>query len=419
MSCFLYLATDDRMRERADTVGRITDAIPASVQLPRRQVAMISWDDGTSIEALALLTRGRRVASYKTGIGLTDFVNTHPIAVDRLSDALGSPHDERLRAATIGGGWLPDDTAENLRPWFDGSGPGPWRDLEVLAEADPPPLWRTDRVPVVAYEREAVGLALSLAGLERQDVMRTWNGDPEAPFLTSLRAFRAMEDPTIANDAQIFGDWKLLRPSTIGATRFEQRGRKLTVLNVNRLAVERNVGCDLVYYVHTYKAYVLVQYKRMERAGNDWHYRPETKLDGELARMRAIAAPVTQGDDPLEHRLGDNFCFLKLCKGEVENPFSGELAQGMYIPLDLWDKLESAGTLTGPRGGRLASFGNVDRYLTNTDFVALVQKSWLGTRGVTSDAITKVIERSLDAGNSLILAVGDSHETRAYRRPGR
>jgi hypothetical protein len=67
--------------------------------------------------------------------------------------------------------------------------------------------------------------------------------------------------------------------------------------------------------------------------------------------MRAITDPVSGSDDPHEHRLGDNFCFLKLCKGEVADPFSGELSLGMYVPLDLWDKLTASGKLQGPRGG--------------------------------------------------------------------
>jgi hypothetical protein len=61
----------------------------------------------------------------------------------------------------------------------------------------------------------------------------------------------------------------------------------------------------------------------------------------------------------------------------------------------------------------------MDRYLTNTDFVALVQHAWIRSRGVTSKQICTVIEAGLTTGDSLILAAGDSHPTRAYRRPRR
>lgn len=118
------------------------------------------------------------------------------------------------------------------------------------------------------------------------------------------------------------------------------------MINVNRGDVEHSLGCDLVYYVHRYDSYVLVQYKRMTRAATVGRgYRPDVRLDDELDRMRGIAAPAAPSDDPNDHRLGESFCFLTLREGEVDEPFSGRLAQGMYIPIDLWDKLDRTGPL--------------------------------------------------------------------------
>jgi hypothetical protein len=166
------------------------------------------------------------------------------------------------------------------------------------------------------------------------------------------------------------------------------------------------LGCDLIYYTPDYNAHVLVQYKRLAKPGvGPWEFRPssDANFEKELKRMRAIAAPARVKDTPEHHRFGENFCFIKFCKATTNDPFSGELAPGMYLPLDYFDKLALAGRLKGPRGGTVVNYDNVGRWLNNSAFVGLVERAWVGTRGLTSTQLTTVIRRSLAAKHSLIL----------------
>jgi hypothetical protein len=410
MTCYLYIASDSRMREYARDHDRITDAVLTTQRLSRRQVAMISWD-GETVDALALMSRTRNSLTLKASFSLTDFFELEPVAIAKLLSGLAEPHRERLKGVLGRGGELPTATATELKRLLERDEEGPWTVLEKLVASDPS-LWPEDREPIVAYEREAIGLALSLAGLDRGAVMKLWDGDTTRPFIASFAPQKALEHEILAREARVFGGWSLVADGLVGATRFEQRGRTLTVFNVNRSTVERALGCDLVYFIHEYDSFVLVQYKRLRRGVQGWEYRPNEQLRKELARMRAITSEGAPSAEPRAHRFGEDFCFLKLCKPEVEDPFSLEMAEGMYLPLGLWDKLESSEQLLGPRGGTVVTYENVDRYLTNTNFIALVERAWIGSCNLTSKQIAKVVDGKLKAGDALVLAASGGSSRR-------
>jgi hypothetical protein len=400
------------MQEYAESSDWITDAVSSAVGLPRRQVAMVSWD-GQAVAALALMTRVRNSLTLKASFRLTDFRDLEPISFAQLLAHLSEPHRTYLKGAMSRGGSLPSITATELKRYLQGGDEdGPWTELEKMTTFNPQLLWREDRTPVVAFEREAIGLALGLADFDRRQVMSTWSGNADTPFLTSLGAFRLLERQILAREARVFGDWTVIADGLVGATQFEQRGRKLTVINVNESKIEHSLGCDLIYYVHDYDAYVLVQYKRLKKSGDGWEYRPDKQLPGELRRMRRLTRSATGSTDPRAHRLGDDFCFLKLCKPEVDDPFSQEMAEGMYLPLGLWDKLVGSGQVLGPRGGTVVTYENVGRHLSNTHFVNLVERAWVGSRNLTSGEVSTIIKEALRAGGSLILATGDSPSPR-------
>jgi hypothetical protein len=418
MGCYLYIASESPMRARAEEGDPITDAVSSRVTLRRRQVAMVSWDGG-SVHALALLSRTRSTLSFKTNFRLTHFHHVDEITLDSLAAKLPLQDRERFNRVSVSGGVLTEAIAASLKIVFDGEKKdGPWAMLETLAAATPAELWPDDRAPVVAYEREAVGLALSAAGLKRAPIMKLWDGNVDAAFLASLRGVVALEETIIAHDARVFGGWPVIASGIVGATMFEQQGRRLTVINVNHNKVEQTLGCDLIYYTHRYNAYVLVQYKRLRKGVAGWEFRPDMQLDKELERMRRIARQVQPSREPSAHRLGEDFCFVKLCRPEVEDPFSLEMAEGMYFPLSLWDKLVDSEQLLGPRGGTVFTYENVDRYLTNTNIIGLIERSWMGSCGPTSEQIGEVIQRALAADSSVMLAV-EANPLPAPRRGSR
>jgi hypothetical protein len=358
------------------------------------------------------------VANYKQRITIDEFeVFDEPITTDELAQGLND-HLEYARfsrsilAAGGSHGQLTEKAADALRATLEHLRPGAgtvWEELEQLAKGGLAALWTNDAEPIVAYERDAVGLALGAAGFTRSEQLRGWRGDAETPFLTGLQELRVTEDAIIYYDAGVFGDWEPISEHLVGIVQFEQGDRKLTVVNANRTDIEKNLGVDLLYYSHNYEAYVLVQYKRLRKDGETWEFRPsqDRNFEPELQRMREIAAPGEDDGDPDEHRLGENFCFVKFCKPNTSataRTAKGELSGGMYLPLDYLDKLLATDRLKGSRDGVTFRYDRVGRWMTNGDFEAIVRNAWVGSRGLSTEEITKVVRRSLDANHSIVMA---------------
>ncbi len=363
MSPFLYTASDDRLYDQYDMRQRITDVFPTGTVKGGPQVVAVSWD-GDAINALAILRPGARVANYKQRITIDEFEESYePVTTDELAQALDEHLDYARSSASIlaalgSRSQLTEKAAEALRATLEHLRPGTsaiWEELQHLAKGGLAALWTDDAEPIVAYERDAVGLALGTAGFTRSEQLRGWRGDAETPFLVGLRELRLTEDAIVDYDAGVFGDWEPISEHLVGIVQFEQGDRRLTVVNANRTDIEKNLGVDLLYYSHNYEAYVLVQYKRLRKSDETWEFRPsqDRNFEGELQRMREIAEPGEDDGDPDEHRLGENFCFVKFCKPSTSataRTAKGELSGGMYLPLDYLDKLLATDRLEGPRG---------------------------------------------------------------------
>ena len=59
----------------------------------------------------------------------------------------------------------------------------------------------------------------------------------------------------------------------------------------------------------------------------------------------------------------------------------------------------------GLRGGRLITYENVGRRLTNSQFVALVGSAWIGTTVPQSVVLEKGVESVVQTGKTVTLAV--------------
>lgn len=417
MSAFLYTASDSRLYDQYDLHQRITDVFPTGTAKGGPQIAAVSWE-GDAIDALAILRPGARVANYKQRITIDEFeVFDEPVETEELAQGLDETPEyvrvSRSILAAIGSrSQLTEKAADALRVTLERLRPGAssvWEELEHLAEGGLAALWTNDAEPIVAYERDAVGLALGAAGFTRSEQLRGWRGDAETPFLSGLRELRVTEDTIIDYDAGVFGDWEAISEHLVGIVQFGQGDRRLTVVNANRTDIEKNLGVDLLYYSHNYEAYVLVQYKRLRKGEETWEFRPsqDRNFEPELQRMREIAEPGEDDGDPDEHRLGENFCFVKFCKPNTSataRTAKGELSGGMYLPLDYLDKLLATDRLEGPRGGVTIRYDRVRRWMTNGDFEALLRNAWVGSRGLSTEDLTKVVRRSLDAKHSIVMA---------------
>jgi hypothetical protein len=83
---------------------------------------------------------------------------------------------------------------------------------------------------------------------------------------------------------------------------------------------------------------------------------------------------------------------------------SDTLLRGMYLPREFLASVLDDPNLRGERGGRIVTFENTGRHLTNTLFAELLREEWIGTRGVSSAKIAKIVSEALGANRSISVA---------------
>jgi hypothetical protein len=275
---------------------------------------------------------------------------------------------------------------------------------------------RVGRLPrnvreALSLEKETTGTALTFAGIDRRE-MRGWRmpDDDGGSFLDGLEQVRMREDAMVLHDMQLVPGFEHIRRVARSAAVFQSGDVTLTLVLANHLALEEQLGADLLYFNETYQAFTLIQYKAMEPgdAASAVFRLPNDRLVEEIGRMRAHLDRL-RGCPPNQHcegfRLMENPFFLKLCPRVDFEPADTGLVKGMYLPLDYWDLIQADPRMTGPRGGRLVSFDNAGRYFDNTSFIPLVANGWIGTTAEQSTMLKPIVRQLVEEGRSLTVAV--------------
>lgn len=410
-----------RVEEHAGHFGDFTDTVSAhDLDAKKSILALVSFDDfsfGGSFAYAALATRGARVATAKHVMRFTRLVDLERLTLEDLSRHVPAA---RMRAVTRfargRGGVLSEDTwaavwraVRTLRPdraeEFDA--------LERMV-AEPSRRYAGRGYETVAQEKDAFLLATEIFGIERRLTSRLLVPPrTPAPFLEGLPTSSRIEDIMIQKDKSTFSDWIAGPEDQVGSVALTRPdGRQLTVVNVNRTAVEATLGVDLIYYNHAFRSFVMVQYKRMEQVrGKDdpEHavYRPvDANYKRELARMDAYLAsrktvlPITRTD----FRLSSNAFLFKLCPKITFDPLSTSPIKGMYLPLDYWKLLVSSAEVRGPKGGVQITYDNAGRYFDNAAFVKLVEDGWIGSSIVEERELSSLIRSGLEGNRSVLYA---------------
>lgn len=264
----------------------------------------------------------------------------------------------------------------------------------------------------LAVQQQATLTSLAIAGFDRKE-LQEWappEVGPPSSFLDGLPSARLREDPMVINDLTRIPGFELIRTLPYSAAIFQSPTERLTVVLANRLPLEEQTGTDLIYFNETFKSFVLVQYKAMERSGGEEaEFRlPSTQLDEEIRRMEHLLRSLracAPNDNRDGFRLTENPFFLKLCPRMVFHPDSVGLVPGMYLPLDYWTLLVGNPGLEGPRGGRRVTYQNVGRYFDNTEFINLVAKAWVGTNANQSAVLEAVIRDVVGTGQTVTIAI--------------
>lgn len=342
------------------------------------------------------------VFKLNTGLNLSDISD---IATPRLQT--------KIRQKFSVGGLLPNKSSSEVISLIQGLAPEAREVLNKYSST------RTDRIErltpesksSLAEQKEAVATALSIAGISR-DVLAGWDTDTNGQatsFLDGLEQVRLREDAVIVSDLAEFPGHELVKTMPFSANIFENESSKLTVILANRLPLEQQTGTDLIYYNETFKCFLMIQYKSMEKEGADEIYRfPNVQLEAEIARMESLLVELKKcetNSDADGYRLSENPFFLKICPRLVFKPDNVGLSKGMYLPLDYWHLLSEHAGMIGPRGGKRISYKNVRRYLDNTAFINIASGGWVGTNISQSMVLEEIIRSTLESGRAAVIAL--------------
>jgi hypothetical protein len=379
-------------------------------------IVLGSFDEGM----LTHVGDGRKGASAGTGLIRLNMTELQPLArpipFDDLVSLAPARLQKHLRRTFENGGKLPPkslgaviDALLALEPSLsDRLQRFSARRAELLARITPEA--RTN----LAVQKETVTVALEIAGIETQEIL-SWSPSSAEPqfFLEGLPEAKVREDAALISDFASMPGFEAIKQFPFAARVFQStsdRRVRLKVLMANRLPLEQQTGADLIYYNEAYRSFVLVQYKAMDKGsdGPEFRWRPRDKLADEVARMDSLLATLTSlpaDSSPNSFRLHTNPFFLKLCPRIIFNPDDKGLFKGMYLPLNFWKSLASDPVTKGSRNGRLITYSNVGRKLSNPDFVTLVANAWVGTTIPQSVVLEKVIEAVIRSGKTVTLAV--------------
>lgn len=391
---------------------RVTDSWPRGQSLPSSAIAVIC--DGAQIVGVGLLETGQPMTSFERRIAVSDIeISASPIQLESVVQRLPRRVAARAGESLALGGPIPPQTWVALRALLT-EHPEFRYQLERLESRITPPSWtvRPDghAREIVELEQDATGLALSMSGIDRHE-LDAWRppADP-SPFLAGLDRVEVREDQLLHHDMQVFGTWKRTGADGLSCEFSDRNGRSVTVMNLNRADLESTLGVDLIYYNASVGAFTLLQYKRMRREpsrngpGSQPVYRSasDKNLPGQLALLRKAQGLVSTArpSSPLDCRLGDRFCFIKVCKPEIELG-STDLVRGLYFDLDLCDVLQ-----LGQKGAKTSvTYDTEFRHLTNTQFIDLVRNGWVGSRGEVTNRISTYIRARLAGDTSVTLAI--------------
>ena len=267
----------------------------------------------------------------------------------------------------------------------------------------------------LALQKETLATALEIAGVGTRQILEWSPATAErTSFLDGLPGARVREDVMLHADIMSLPGFAAIREAPhIAARTFESESNssiRVTVIMANRLPLEEQTGADLIYFNETYRSFVMVQYKALERGVEEPEFRwaEGDQFAGEIERMDRLLeelSKVKPDADPDGFRFSSNPFFLKFCSRINFNPDDRGMFPGMYLPHGLWKSLAASDRLKGPRGGNVLTYGNVGRRLKGPEFTTLVAGSWVGTTIAQSASLEVLIREVLASGRTVTFAV--------------
>ncbi len=164
---FVYQLTDERILERLETEDTFTDVFSYG-EAGDRQLALLCFEDGI-VSALAVMVRGNTVASYKRVVRFSSVIQLDPPVetVDVLAE-MSPALAGAVRSVFESGGIIEPQRFTAVLEALESLAPGVDETIAELVPLLSVGFGRTSGPrEVVGFERDAVGVALEFAGLER------------------------------------------------------------------------------------------------------------------------------------------------------------------------------------------------------------------------------------------------------------
>lgn len=285
------------------------------------------------------------------------------------------------------------------------------------------------RVLRLTEQRDAIGLALDIASLDRKTILREAHlsrVDTASSVLDLLDQQTFHEQDLVRIDQRAFEG--LLRGNEVRSRRFRGPGaREVRVHVYDKKPLETVLGIDLLIFLADYESYLLLQYKSMEPKSDDegktWSYLVDRQLLEQIGAMdRAATAIATQpvpGATAMKHwRLTDEAFYFKFCETTRPNARDDALVAGITIGHSYLKRFLALPESQGKHGGYRVGYSNCPRYLNNSQFVDLAREGWIGCDQRGYALISDVIRAGIEAGRSAMLAVieGSGARTSTERR---
>ncbi|WP_017591344.1 DUF6292 family protein [Nocardiopsis potens] len=357
------------------------------------------------VAGLGVATLAGSAGTYESKIEVQHFLElTARISVDHLRK-LGRWEDESLRR----NGWAGPRAGERLLEEIGKISLEARDHMDLLRrhlEVDPPSTADRKTRP---YERDAVGVLFEAFDIDRE-ILADWRpAKSGAPYLNGVPGVQVgpQEKWNIAYDAGKFLDWAQGETRHIAWRMFENtyKTRKMLIANLDSTPHEKNMGVDLVYYNISQGSFVMLQYKVMERSGEELFSRVDDRFLKQVERMRAVDEEFrdeSAGNPDI--RLVDTPCFVKLCSPVTHMDPSSDLLPGMYLTREHFEIAHAQALSPGRRQAKVGPAG-VPRYLTNTEFAMLLSNGWLGSRGTGTEQLKKQLGISLEGGRSVVFGM--------------
>jgi hypothetical protein len=251
-----------------------------------------------------------------------------------------------------------------------------------------------------SFQGDAISVALATFGLGKDDVAESI--ELAKGKKSGLARISFMEDNAIELDAKKIGGYELVGADLTGRAKFRKGAEELEVITANRRELEHCLGVDLIYINLTHKSVVMLQYKMLERAdgkdgATDWIYRPDSKLDDEITRMKQFRAEHEPSGS--EYRINSEFFYLKFVKRDAL------ITNGSILtPVEHFERVRKSPAFKGPHGGiRLSYEALGGNYLRAAPFMDLLRSGYIGSYADTTVELKTLIEEIL-AGNKAVIA---------------